>query len=677
MVAWIMNFSTPEFPSGREVMVVANDITFKAGSFSVAEDDLYHQCLKEARRRGIPFIYLSANSGARIGLAEELIPLYNVAWKDADDYSKGFSYLYFTREQYESFPESLKASVITSQVEAANNEVRYKIDSIIGQEDGIGVENLKGSGLIAGETSAAYKDIFTISLVTCRSVGIGAYLVRLGQRVVQVNRHPIILTGFEALNKLLGKKVYKSNLELGGVEIMYENGVSHLSVQHDYDGILSILKWLAFVPKKRGEKLSKLIPLNDPITRPIGYKVTKTVADIRSMLQGTDTNVDGENIWESGFFDRNSFVETMAGWAKTVIVGRARLGGIPVGVIAVETTSVERIIPADPADPNSSEQCIPEAKHVWHPNSAYKTAQAIRDFNHGEHLPLMIFANWRGFSGGKKDMYQEVLKFGSMIVDALRDYQQPIMVYIPPYGELRGGSWVVLDSSINPDKIEMYADEKARSGILEPEAIVGIKYRNPAISRTIERLDTRYEKLCKERDEESDPVLKKRASERAIARQQQVLPAFKEVAIHFADLHDTPGRMKAKGVIRQVIKWREARTYFYNRLSRRMEEEDIIQSTLKSHHEISRNQCLNHLRHLFLEAHAGRSFEADDAFVRDFYESNQAIIRAGMQQLSFSVCEGELDALLKKHPNLLTKRVYKHFQQAEGSLLSEMYKSKN
>ncbi|KAF8518957.1 hypothetical protein BU17DRAFT_66124 [Hysterangium stoloniferum] len=36
-----------------------------------------------------------------------------------------------------------------------------------------------GSGLIARETSRAYDDIFAITLVTARSVGIGAYFVRL------------------------------------------------------------------------------------------------------------------------------------------------------------------------------------------------------------------------------------------------------------------------------------------------------------------------------------------------------------------------------------------------------------------------------------------------------------------------------------------------------------------
>ena len=71
-----------------------------------------------------------------------------------------------------------------------------------GQEDGIGVESLSGSGMIAGETSQAYNDIVTMSLVSCRAVGIGAYLVRLGQRIVQVENSHIILTGASALNKV-------------------------------------------------------------------------------------------------------------------------------------------------------------------------------------------------------------------------------------------------------------------------------------------------------------------------------------------------------------------------------------------------------------------------------------------------------------------------------------------
>lgn len=45
---------------------------------------------------------------------------------------------------------------------------RYVITDIIGTEEGLGVENLRGSGTIAGETSQAYDEIITISMVRRR-----------------------------------------------------------------------------------------------------------------------------------------------------------------------------------------------------------------------------------------------------------------------------------------------------------------------------------------------------------------------------------------------------------------------------------------------------------------------------------------------------------------------------
>jgi hypothetical protein len=107
--------------------------------------------------------------------------------------------------------------------------------------------------------------------------------------------------------------------------------------------------------------------------------------------------------WVSGFCDRGSWAETMAGWAKSVVTGRARLGGIPIGVIIPELRTSTAVVPADPAAPDSKEAVLTQAGQVWFPDSAFKTAQALRDFA-GEGLPVVIFANWRGFSGGQRDM---------------------------------------------------------------------------------------------------------------------------------------------------------------------------------------------------------------------------------------------------------------------------------
>lgn len=68
------------------------------------------------------------------------------------------------------------------------------------------------------------------------------------------------------------------------------------------------------------------------------------------------------------------------------------------------------------------------------------------------------------YSGGFlfSDMYDQILKFGAFIVDTLRGFHQPVLVYIPPQAELRGGSWVVIDPTINPLCMELYADRESR-----------------------------------------------------------------------------------------------------------------------------------------------------------------------------------------------------------------------
>lgn len=349
-----------------------------------------------------------------------------------------------------------------------------------------------------------------------------------------------------------------------------------MTAEDDMAGISKIVKWMSFVPDKRNNPVP-IAPSADTWDRDVVFTpVPRQPYDVRWMIAGKQ---DGDD-FQPGLFDKDSFVETLGGWARTVVVGRARLGGIPMGVIAVETRSVENVTPADPANPDSIEQVSQEAGGVWYPNSAFKTAQAINDFNYGEQLPLMILANWRGFSGGQRDMYNEVLKYGSFIVDALVKYEQPIFVYIPPHGELRGGSWVVVDPTINPTVMEMYADVEARGGVLEPEGIIGIKYRKDKQLQTMARNDPVYASLKKQlataqasgaSSEQIEELHAKIAD-----REDQLLPIYTQISLQFADLHDRSGRMKAKGVIRDQLEWRTSRRYFYWRVRRRLNEEYIL-----------------------------------------------------------------------------------------------------
>ncbi|KAF2803362.1 uncharacterized protein BDZ99DRAFT_576252 [Mytilinidion resinicola] len=652
MVGWILTVKTPEYPRGRRFIIIANDITFKIGSFGPQEDKFFHKCSELARKLGIPRIYLSANSGARIGLAEELIPHFSVAWKDPTKPESGFDYLYLTEEKHKHFVDGQRKDVLTEAIKV-DGEVRHKITTIIGQEDGLGVESLRGSGLIAGETSRAYDDIFTITLVTCRSVGIGAYLVRLGQRAIQIEGQPIILTGAPAINKLLGREVYTSNLQLGGTQIMYKNGVSHMTANDDFEGVSKIVKWISYVPDKKGNPVP-ISPTTDDWDRDVTFfPPLKAPYDVRHLIAGKEES-EG---FLSGLFDRDSFEETLGGWARTVVVGRARLGGIPVGVIGVETRSVENVTPADPANPDSIEQVTSEAGGVWYPNSAYKTAQAIRDFNNGEQLPLMILANWRGFSGGQRDMYNEVLKYGSMIVDALVKYEQPIFVYIPPNGELRGGSWVVVDPTINAQYMEMYADEDSRGGVLEPEGIVGIKFRKDRQLETMARLDPTYGDLKRKLNNAATPQAELASIKAKMTeREQLLLPVYAQVSLQFADLHDRAGRMHAKGTIRSALRWQNARRFFYWRLRRRLNEEYILKRVALAAAPSSNGATVSSpdpaMRARGLEMLKAWSqipkFDTDDRSVAVWYEEHRKEVHNKVEGLKREGVAMEVASLLRR-----------------------------
>ena len=74
------------FKSYRMVSIhlILSKTIHAAGSFGVAEDQFFKKATKYARQRGLPRVYIACNSGARVGLVDEIIPKLQVHWKDAD-----------------------------------------------------------------------------------------------------------------------------------------------------------------------------------------------------------------------------------------------------------------------------------------------------------------------------------------------------------------------------------------------------------------------------------------------------------------------------------------------------------------------------------------------------------------------------------------------------------------
>lgn len=278
---------------------------------------------------------------------------------------------------------------------------------------------------------------------------------------------------------------------------------------------------------------------------------------------------------------------------------------------------------------------------VLFPDSSYKTAQAIRDFDK-EGLPIMIFANWRGFSGGSRDMAGEILKFGAMIVDALREYSNPVYIYLPPHGELRGGSWVVVDPTINEAKMEMYADPDSRGGILEPAGITEVKFRLPDQLKMMHRLDPQLKLLDSELETIDFEDDQNNVKEQIQAREDSLKPVYLQAATTFADLHDKTGRMKAKGVIKSAVPWARSREFFYYRAKRRIAEDDFVAQLQKADSSLTKETATDVLKGMY-----SGDWEDNQAVVA-FLEDKATEISDKVKMVKAAGVQAQIEALQKE-----------------------------
>lgn len=193
--------------------------------------------------------------------------------------------------------------------------------------------------------------------------------------------------------------------------------------------------------------------------------------------------------------------------------------------------------------------------------------------------------------------------------------------------------------------MEMYADEDARGGVLEPEGIVNIKYRRDRQLDTMARLDPIYKELktslldkSLSRDKQSDIKVK------MTEREQLLLPVYAQISLQFADLHDRAGRMQAKNVIRHAIQWKNARRFFYWRLRRRLNEESLIKKMMQasSRDPVAR---ANSLRKLKAWTNI-QDFAHDDRAVATWYEENRKSVQAKLEGLKSEGVAFEIAALL-------------------------------
>lgn len=90
---------------------------------------------------------------------------------------------------------------------------------------------------------------------------------------------------------------------------------------------------------------------------------------------------------------------------------------------------------------------------------------------------------------------------------------------------------------------------------------------------------------------------------------------YHQIAVQFADLHDTPGRMLNKEVISGVIEWRTSRKFFYWRLRRLLVQDHVVKEIIKnSKQEIHFEAARNLLKQWFEDAQLANSINSLKTF---------------------------------------------------------------
>ena len=199
---------------------------------------------------------------------------------------------------------------------------------------------------------------------------------------------------------------------------------------------------------------------------------------------------------------------------------------------------------------------------------------------------------------------------------------------------------IVLISSIN------------RGGVLEAAGAASIKFREKDILSTAHRIDHALialdEKVRMLKESKAGTGELEEVKIQISLREKMLFGVFQQVAVHFADLHDTPGRMRAKGVIRREVKWAASRTFFYWRLRRRLLEFSFAQKINgKLKPPVPRQDIIGKLLS-WCSTHglSTADFDDDKCFV-EWCETNAAALQAHEDELRAASLAEQISSTLE------------------------------
>ncbi|MFC1532205.1 acyl-CoA carboxylase subunit beta [Thermodesulfobacteriota bacterium] len=308
--------------------------------------------------------------------------------------------------------------------------IQEGIESLAGYTD-IFLRNVMGSGVIP-----------QISVIFGPCAGGAVYSPALTDFTVMVkDKSYMFLTGPKVVKTVTQEDV--TTEELGGASIhATKSGVAHYAAESGADAISYVKSLLSYIPQSNNEKPPK-IETSDPPDR--------TDEELNRIIPEASNKVYNIKDVICRTVDRGIFLEIHERFAPNLVVGFARYGGYPVGIVANQPRFLAGVLDN---------------------NSSVKGARFVR-FCDCFNIPVVTFVDVPGFLPGTMQEYNGVIKNGAKILYAYAEATIPKVTVITR--KAYGGAYCVMSSKHLRGDIN-YAWPTAEIAVMGSRGAVEILY---------------------------------------------------------------------------------------------------------------------------------------------------------------------------------------------------------
>lgn len=319
----------------------------------------------------------------------------------------------------------------------------------------IGLNDSGGARIQEGVSSlAGYGDIFMrnvlssgvipqISAIMGPCAGGAVYSPALTDFIFMAeNTSYMFITGPSVMKTVTHEEVTAEDLG-GGLTHNATSGVAHFLGKDDADVLDMIRELLSFLPQNHREPPPLSEPADDPYRIDMG---------LRTLIPDLPTAPYDMRTIIHSVADDNYFFEVHARYATNIIVGFARLHGMPVGIVANQ--------------PSISAGCLDI-------NASLKGARFVR-FCDCFNIPLITFCDVPGFLPGTAQEYGGIIKHGAKLIYAYCEATVPKITVITR--KAYGGAYIVMSSKHLRGDIN-YAYPTAEIAVMGPEGAVNVVFR--------------------------------------------------------------------------------------------------------------------------------------------------------------------------------------------------------